>query len=106
MGRIRAYWGQLLRGHDGRRFRELYAYRHRRREDGPWARPLTILAGLALVFGGLAIGWLPGPGGFIALIGGALLAAEWLPVAKVLDWTERRIRATVQRFRKSDATSS
>jgi hypothetical protein len=104
MGRIKAYWGQLLRGHDGRRFRELYAYRHRRRGDGPWARTLTILAGVGLVFGGLAIGWLPGPGGFIALIGGALLAAEFLPIAKALDWAERRIRAIVHRLR--NATSS
>jgi hypothetical protein len=96
MGRIREYWGQLRGGPPGLRFKNFYAYRHRRRGDSRWERILTLVIGVTLVIAGLAVGWLPGPGGFIAVIGGALLASEWLPIARALDWSEVRIRRAVR----------
>jgi hypothetical protein len=62
--------------------------------------------GLLLIVGGLAIGWLPGPGGFVAVIGAARLGTEWLSVAKALDWTEVRVRRIVRRIRDALPTSS
>jgi hypothetical protein len=53
---------------------------------------LTLAIGTILLLGGLAIGWLPGPGGFIGIIGAALLGAESLRVAKLMDRIELRVR--------------
>jgi hypothetical protein len=80
-------------GESGSRFRDFYDYRQQRRPPG-WspARVLTIFFGVFLAFVGAAIGWLPGPGGFIAIIGLALLAQEFRPMAVVLDWIEPKLR--------------
>jgi hypothetical protein len=50
-----------------------------------------LVLGIVLFVGGLAIGWLPGPGGFVAVIGAALLGVEWLRVARLLDQCERQL---------------
>ena len=50
---------------------------------GPW------LVAIVLIVGGLAIGWLPGPGGFIAIFGLAIVAMEFRFVAVGLDRMER-----------------
>jgi hypothetical protein len=47
---------------------------------------------LPLILGGLAIGWLPGPGGFIAIIGLALVARVVPGVAKPMDMAEILLR--------------
>lgn len=99
MERLREYWRQLRRSPPGLRFKNFYAYRHRRRGGSQWERIFTIALAILLIAGGIAIGWLPGPGGFIAIFGAALLSAEWLSVAKALDWTEVRIRRLVRRIR-------
>ncbi len=54
---------------------------------------LTILLGLVLTVGGASIGWLPGPGGFVAIFGLALLAQEFRPMAVALDWCEPKLGA-------------
>lgn len=41
---------------------------------------------------GLVIGWLPGPGGFLSIVGLAILAQEMPIVAKALDGCEVKIR--------------
>jgi hypothetical protein len=84
---------QLKRGEPGSRFCDFYDFRRRHRRPGlSPARMLTILFGLLLVIGGASIGWLPGPGGFIAIFGLALLAQEFRPVAVLLDWFEPKLR--------------
>lgn len=54
---------------------------HKSRRKYPWLDPVlrwTIaFVAVLLIIGGLLIGWLPGPGGFIAVIGVAMLAAEF-----------------------------
>ena len=85
-------WNRLRRGRHGRRFFDFHQARCKRRAGGwPRERVVTLVLGTVLVVGGLAIGWLPGPGGFIAIIGLALLGVEWLPIAKLLDSCERRL---------------
>lgn len=83
---------QLKAGEPGRRFRDFYEYRQQRHPGISPARILTILLGGVLVIGGVAIGWLPGPGGFIAIFGLALLAQEVRPLAALLDWLEPKLR--------------
>lgn len=93
MSDLKKDWRRLKDGKPGRRFVDFHRCRCER-WAGTWPleRILALVAGVVLFVGGLAIGWLPGPGGFIAVIGAALLGVEWLPVAKALDWVEKRAR--------------
>jgi hypothetical protein len=91
---IRANWRCLREGDPGHRFRALYEQRRRNREGGSAARHVVPIAlGVVLILAGIAVGWVPGPGGFIGIFGVALLATEFKPLAKLLDWTELRLRA-------------
>jgi hypothetical protein len=63
-------------------------------------RVLTLVVGTLLLVGGLAIGWLPGPGGFLAVFGAALLGVEWLRVARILDRCETYLRGFVRFVRR------
>ena len=79
----------LRDGTAGRRFRDFLQYKQGQRSGKkPITRVLTFATGLLLVVAGLAIGWLPGPGGFIAFIGLALLAREIPGIAQVMDYCE------------------
>ncbi len=64
------------------------------RERYPWLEPvrktLVTMLGVLLILGGLAIGWLPGPGGFIAFFGIAILAGEYRWVRRITRQTETR----------------
>ena len=83
---------ELKGGEPGSRFRDFYDFRRRHRRQGfSPARFLTIFFGLVLVIGGASIGWLPGPGGFVAIFGLALLAQEFRPLAALLDWVEPKL---------------
>ena len=94
MGRLAKDWKTLKHGTPGRRFYDFHRARAQRRGDGwPLERVLTFGGGIVLLVGGLAIGWLPGPGGFVGVIGAALIAAESLRVAKLLDRVELKLRA-------------
>ena len=87
-------WKLLVHGKPGRRFLDFHQARCKQRAGGwPLERVLTLGIGIALVVGGLAIGWLPGPGGFIAVIGAALLGVEWMRVARLLDRCEAYLRS-------------
>ena len=46
---------------------------------------------------GLGIGWLPGPGGFLAILGLALLGTEMRPLARLLDGCEVLLRRLLGR---------
>lgn len=88
MATIRQYAQQLKHGEAGRRFVDLYEFRQ---QDPPTA---TVRVGLwvvavLLIGGGVAIGWLPGPGGFIAIFGVAIIAMEFRAVAVIVDRVER-----------------
>jgi uncharacterized protein (TIGR02611 family) len=90
---VRRICRQLKSGEPGRRFRDFHDWRQKRRKDGfSLERILVLGAGFILLVGGLAIGVLPGPGGFVSIFGAALLATEFPPLARLLDWTEVRAR--------------
>jgi hypothetical protein len=94
---IKADWQCLKEGESGGRFVAFYDFRASCRDPGfSVSRALTILFGLALTVGGASIGWLPGPGGFLAIFGLALLAQEFRPMAAGLDWCEIKLRALWQ----------
>jgi hypothetical protein len=93
MSRLVEHWKTLKHGTPGRRFYDFHRARVERRGRGwPAERVLTLALGVLLLLGGLAIGWLPGPGGFIGIIGAALLGSESRRVAKLLDRIELGLR--------------
>jgi hypothetical protein len=90
-----------------RRFVERYERRRAERAAGrhhPLKRPIRVTIGVLLILGGVAIGWLPGPGFVILAVPGALLvASEWRRAALLLDHVEhetvpllRRVRARLR----------
>lgn len=87
-------------GRPGTRFRE-HVDERRQRRGGQFGvgRVFSFGAGIALIVVGLSIGWLPGPGGFLAILGLALLAQEIPLIADALDWIELRVRRLVQRMK-------
>lgn len=92
---------ELLMGRPGRRFVRFFEARQRRRAGGSSGkRALRISVGILLLIVGLAIGWLPGPGGFLGVVGAALLSTELRPVARLLDRAECAARSARERLRR------
>jgi len=89
-GTLRQNWRELKDAPSGERFRAFYDKRQENR-DGQGTRLLSVGGGIALVVLGAGVGWLPGPGGFVAILGLALLAQEFRPLASALDWVERKL---------------
>lgn len=98
MATIKQYATRLKDGEPGRRFHDLYGFRQ---TDPPTtlARVGLWLVALVLIVGGAAIGWLPGPGGFIAIFGLAIVGMEFRFVAVLLDRVERAGRSLWARLR-------
>jgi hypothetical protein len=96
---LRESWKRLVDGEPGQRFRSLYRYR-RKGSNGPgsFVRAVTLGVGVLLLGGGLVIGWLPGPGGFVAVLGAMLIATEWYPLARLLDGIEVPARRSMRAF--------
>lgn len=97
-GTFKKYWRELKEASSGERFRAFYDTRQEGRQ-GQGMRLLTSGVGIALVAFGAGIGWLPGPGGFVAILGLALLAQEFRPLASALDWIERQLVTLWKAFR-------
>ena len=86
-------WRSFSRGRPGKRFQE----RYRRRQEsghGRWGvrRIFNLTLGILIVAVSAVGGLLPGPGWGTAIIGFALIAGEFLPAARLLDWAELRLR--------------
>jgi Putative transmembrane protein (PGPGW) len=86
-------WRSFSRGRPGKRFQD----RYRRRQEsghGRWGvrRIFNLTLGILIVAVSAVGGLLPGPGWGTAIIGFALIAGEFLPAARLLDWAELRLR--------------
>jgi hypothetical protein len=89
-------WQKFKNSEPGERFQD--RYNRRQQEDhGRWSKGaiFNIVVGLLIIVGGLVIGLVPGPGGFIAVLGLGLIGSEFEPTAKALDWSELKARAAV-----------
>jgi hypothetical protein len=79
----------------GHRFQTRYhSHRHRRDqgETSKWVSFLNLVGGPALIVAGFAFLPTPGPSYIIIVIGMWMLAGEWLPLARIFDWLEVRLR--------------
>lgn len=91
MATIRQYAKKFKGGRPGRRFEDLHGFRQQD-PPTPALRLGLWLVAILLIAGGAAIGWLPGPGGFIAVFGLAIVGMEFRFVATTLDRLERLAR--------------
>lgn len=92
--RFREHWREIKRGRPGHRFQARYARTQRRKRPARIAhRIIFLIAGvLALAIGGL-LAVFPGPAIPFFFLGGALLATESRVMARLMDWSELRLRA-------------
>ncbi len=88
---IKREWRQLKSGKPGKRFQSQYAAQQKSHRPG-WMRPLWIAGGTSLMAVGVVALPAPGPGILVIALGGALIARESLVAARILDWTELRLR--------------
>ncbi|MGF1472553.1 MAG: PGPGW domain-containing protein [Rubrobacteraceae bacterium] len=82
-------WIEFWQLEPGRRFQRRY---RRRQESGhgkfhPW-RLFNIVVGTLLVVVSTFFGWAPGPGMLTLFIGFGMIAGEFRPAARFLDWGE------------------
>lgn len=95
---LRRKWLHLPAGRPGERFRNRYHQHHRSGHRGLAGMIVRfLLAGVCTVIGFILV-FIPGPAIVFFLLAGALLATDWLPVAKLLDWGEVRARRIWKRL--------
>lgn len=92
LGTLRSDLRRLRRGRPGQRFQDVHEAR--RGSSRPrWPRYLWLALGCVLVALGPLAGLVPGPGGIVVfLLGALLLARELRGAAQALDWAELRLR--------------
>ncbi len=88
----------LRDGKPGRRFRDFRKFQKETEGSSRATRISIFVVGVLLIVAGLAIGWLPGPGGFLAIVGIAMLGREIPGIAWVLDGIEVQIRRWIDRY--------
>ena len=83
---------EFKEGKPGSRFQDRY-HRRQEKEQGHAARRiLLIILGAIIAVGSLVTAPLPGPGWATVFLGLMILAGEFLPAARLLDWLELRLR--------------
>ncbi len=90
---VKQEWQSFKRDKPGRRFQNRYR-RQQAREQG-WRDPrrlFFVVGGLLIAVVSLVLGVLPGPGTLTFFLGLAMIAGEFYPVARLLDWAEVRAR--------------
>ncbi len=87
-------WRQFKESEPGHRFQD--GYRRRQQSSSGRFSPRTLLGvvgGIAIVVGGLIAVPGPGPGWVITFVGLGLIAGEFRPIARFMDWAEVKLRA-------------
>lgn len=91
IGRLKGDWEEFRESKPGERFKE--RYRRRQQEPGHVVKRIVlVILGSVIALGSLFTAPLPGPGFATVFLGLAILAGELLPAARLLDWSEVRLR--------------
>jgi Putative transmembrane protein (PGPGW) len=93
IARTKQSWQEFKESKPGHRFQD--RYRRRQESEHGWKDPrrlFYVVGGLILAVGSLAFGILPGPGMLTFFLGVGMIAGEFGPVARLLDWAEVRAR--------------
>lgn len=100
-------WREFERAPAGERFERMY--RRRKSSGSPAARVGMIAAGVLLIAGGIVFLAIPGPGLPILALGAALIAQQFLFVARALDEVElvlRKLHRKALAFWKKASTAA
>ena len=84
-------WRRLKAAKPGQRFQQEFRRRHSAGRS-PIQKALLIVGGLLLMAAGFLLLFIPGPGLVFLFAGGFLIAQQSLVAARVLDWSEIRLR--------------
>ena len=84
-------WRRFEAGNLGQRFQQEFRRRHSAGRS-PIQKALLIVGGLLLMAAGFLLLFIPGPGLVFLFVGGFLIAQQSLVAARVLDWSETRLR--------------
>src|SRR5215211_5890414 len=98
MARMKQSWRRFKGSEPGYRFQD--RYRRRQESEHGWRDPrrlFYVLGGLVLAVGSLLLGVLPGPGMLTFFLGLGMIAGEFRPVARLLDWAEVWARVAAKR---------
>ena len=95
--RFKRTWADLMRSEPGRRFQDRNERQHAGRK-WDWPRALKLACGFGLIVPGIIMIPFPGPGAVIVILGLALIADEFKPVARFLDRAELWLRAAYNRL--------
>ncbi|MBA2616581.1 MAG: hypothetical protein H0U91_00240 [Rubrobacter sp.] len=91
IGRLKGDWEEFKESKPGERFKD--RYRRRQQEPGHMVKRIVlVILGSVIAVGSLFTAPLPGPGFATVFLGLAILAGELLPAARLLDWSEVRLR--------------
>lgn len=90
LGKWKKSWKEFEKAPPGERFERMY--RRRKTSGSPAVRVGLIAAGILLIVGGVVLLAIPGPGLLVIAFGGALLAEQFLFVARASDRLELLLR--------------
>jgi hypothetical protein len=94
-------WRSLSSGTPGHRFRDRY-HRNQKAKDRPWfGRILRFVLAAVIFTGAIILTVIPGPAVPLFFVAGALIASDWLWMAKVMDRAEvffRKIFKPIGKF--------
>ncbi len=96
--RMKESWRRFKASEPGHRFQE--RYRRRQETEHGWRDPsklFYLVGGLIIAVGSLLLGVLPGPGMLTFFLGLGMIAGEFGPVARLLDWAEVWARVAAKR---------
>lgn len=102
---FRQNWDQLRKGKPGSRFEDQHSRNHKKPRARRTAPALNIAAGGSIMLVGLFMVPAPGPGWAVVFAGGAILAREFLFVARALDRLEVLFRKLAHLAKKYWAVS-
>lgn len=91
--KIRESWQSFKESEPGQRFKDRYR-RRQQSKSGKFDLGLvvSVLGGILIVLGGIVAVPGPGPGWLIVFLGLGLVAGEFRPIARFMDWAEVRLR--------------
>lgn len=89
---IQQNWQEFKASKPGERFKDRYRRRQQDEQGHLIWRIFLIVLGTVIALGSLILAPLPGPGWATVFVGLMILAGEFLPAARFLDWLEVRLR--------------
>lgn len=93
IGKLKEKWRKFRQGQPGRRFQDRYERkRHANQKRSLYWKIFQVALALGLLLIGVVFVFIPGPAILFFAIGASMLATQSRRIARLLDWTEVKIR--------------